>query len=65
MNKIYIIITAIILLGGCAGQTVHDTVSPVGRPVGVVLAAAKAPIQGATETVATQGVKTQENPYGR
>jgi len=65
MNKTYSAISAMLLLTGCAGQTVHDAVSPVGQPVGVVLAAAKAPIQGATETLATQGVKTQENPYGR
>lgn len=55
----------LMLLTGCAGKTAYDTVSPVGRPVGTVLAAAQAPIQGAADSYATQSAPTQENPYGR
>ena len=65
MKRLFLVALVLILTAGCAGQTVHDVVSPVGSPVGVALAAAKAPIQGATETLATQSIKTQENPYGR
>ena len=55
----------LISLTGCAGKTAYDTVSPVGQPVGTVLAAVQAPIQGAADSYATQTTRSQANPYGR
>jgi hypothetical protein len=65
MMRIILSISFAIFLTGCAGKTAHDTVSPVGRPIGTVLATTQAPIQGATESYAVQSARTQENPYGR
>jgi|GEM_PF-3038317 len=65
MMRIIIGISLFIFLAGCAGKTAHDTISPAGRPIGTVLAATQAPIQGAAESYATQTARTQENPYGR
>ena len=65
MIRIILSSLGLIFLAGCAGQTAYDTVSPVGRPIGTVLAATQAPIQGAADSYATQSTKSQENPYGR
>ncbi len=65
MKKLIFSILSVILLAGCAGQTAHDTIAPIGSPVGTVLAATQAPIQGASASYATQSARTEQNPYGR
>ncbi len=65
MKKFFLSAILLFTFAGCAGQTAHDTISPVGQPVGTVLAATQAPIQGAAAGYATQSARTQENPYGR
>lgn len=62
--KYFILISTIFFIS-CAGKTAHDTISPVGKPIGTVLAAVQAPIQGASASYAEQSTKTQTNPYGR
>jgi len=58
-------ILGVVFLAGCAGQTAHDTFSPIGKPVGTVVAATQAPIQGAAESYAHHSGKTEDNPYAR
>ncbi len=65
MTRMILGMLFLISLTGCAGKTAYETVSPVGRPVGTVLAVTQAPIQGAADSYATQTARTQENPYGR
>jgi hypothetical protein len=58
-------ILIVIFLAGCGGKTAHDTFSGPGKPVGTVVAATQAPIQGASESYAYHAGTTEENPYGR
>jgi len=63
--KLKLFVLGAALLAGCAGQTAHDTFSPIGKPVGTVVAATQAPIQGAAESYAYHSGKTEDNPYAR
>lgn len=65
MKRSLIGFLSLLILSSCAGQTAHDVISPAGKPVGTVLAATQAPIQGVAEGYAEQTARSQANPYGR
>lgn len=60
---IALVLLPFIFVVGC--KTVHDTVAPVTRPAGGVVAAPQAVTQGVAEGYADEAGTTVNNPYNR